>query len=101
MIFRYNTYSDFVKEYNNYHFHECSNCHNSRELIVQDVNITIEDRTMHFKGLIIMTCTKCGSCCLPQHSKQMIDGCYKIMLDEGHFEGIQTYRGYKKNSIIA
>ncbi len=96
MNLKYNTYADYSEEYRIYNFHECNICNSPRELSVEDLDVVIENRIMHFKDFLVLTCTKCNESCLPQHSKKMIDGCYKIMVKEGHFEGIQKYNGYKK-----
>jgi hypothetical protein len=96
VLINFTTYDEFVEEYKNYHYHECLVCGDVRELTINDLDVSIENRRMHFKDFLILTCINCGSSCLPQHSKQMIDGWYKIMVKEGHFEGIQTYNGYKK-----
>ena len=96
MEYNFQSYDSFLDEYKKYHYHDCDNCGALRELSNEHVDIIIEDRVMHFEDLLVLKCTKCGSTCLPMHSKQMIDGCYKIMLKESHYEGIQKYRGYKK-----
>lgn len=96
MYLKYNTYADFAEESQIYNFHECHACNSARELSIEDLDITIEHRSMHFKDFLVLTCINCSKSCLPQHSKQMIDGCYRIMVKEGHYEGIQTYNGYKK-----
>jgi hypothetical protein len=96
MQFTFPTYKDFLKEYKKYHTHQCSKCGSLCELSNEHVDVVIDDRKMHFKDLLLLICTTCGSGCLPHHTKQMIDGCYKIMVDEGHYEGEQYYRGYRK-----
>lgn len=96
MIYNFPTYNDFITEYKTYHFHECNKCKSIRELSNECIDITIENRKMHFTDLLVLKCTNCNSISLPMHSKQMIDGCYKIMKKDGHLEGIQTYRGYKQ-----
>ncbi|MBE6043675.1 MAG: hypothetical protein E7216_05505 [Clostridium thermopalmarium] len=96
MEYKFESYDSFLNEYKKYHFHSCDKCGALRELSEESVDIIIEDRIMHFKELLVLKCTKCSSICLPMHSKQMINGCYKIMLEEGHYEGIHKYRGYKK-----
>jgi len=96
MQLKYSTYKDYLEGNNNYSLHECDICGGPRELSTEDLDIVIENRIMHFKGFFLLTCINCGKGCLPQHSKQMIDGCYRIMVKEGHYEGIQKYNGYKK-----
>lgn len=56
------------------------------------LDIIIEDRSMHFEELFILKCLELGTVYLPMHSKKMADGCYKIMVKDWHYEGIQKYR---------
>lgn len=90
------SYKDFLEEYKRYHMHECEKCGGLCELSNEDVDVVIDNRVMHFKGLLMLTCTKCKRSCLPFHTKQMIDGCYKIMIEQGHYEGEQRYKGYRQ-----
>lgn len=96
MKYIFETYDDFLKEYKRYHMHKCSKCGGVRELSINHVDVQIEDRKMHFKELLVLTCIECNSSCIPKHSKEMIDGCYKIMVEEGQYEGEQFFRGYRK-----
>lgn len=96
MRIAYKSYNDFLDEYKCYHMDQCSKCRAVRELTMEKVDIQIEDRIMHFQELLVLSCTSCTDKCLPMHSKQMIDGCYKIMKDQGHYERVQSYRGYRK-----
>ncbi len=96
MQFTFKTYKDFLKEYEKYYTHQCAKCGSLRELSNEHVDVVIDDRKMHFKDLLVLTCTTCGIGCLPLHTKQMIDGCYKLMVDEGHYEGEQFYRSFRK-----
>ncbi|MCT4604921.1 MAG: hypothetical protein N4A64_02285 [Marinisporobacter sp.] len=96
MKYIFKTYDDFLKEYRRYHMHECSKCDGVIELSIDHVDVQIEDRKMHFKELLMLTCIKCNSSCIPMYSKKMIDGCYRIMVKEGHYENVQTLRGYRK-----
>ncbi len=96
MYVEFETYSDFLGEYKKYHFHNCEVCGGIRELSIEDLENVIENRTMIFREFLLLTCIACGTKCLPQYSKQMIDGCYKVMVKEGYSRGIQTYNGYKK-----
>ncbi|MEK5489813.1 hypothetical protein MKZ24_03620 [Paenibacillus sp. FSL R7-0297] len=92
---KFEAYDEFLKEYNKYNYHNCE-CGGVRELSVEDLEVVIENRSMLFEEFILLTCLDCGTSCLPQYSKQMIGGCYKIMIDEGHLKGVQRYNGYKK-----
>lgn len=96
MEYVFKTYDDFAEEYKHYHMHECLECTGVRELSIESVDVQIEDRKMHFKDLLMLKCIKCNSSCIPMHSKQMIDECYKIMVREGHYEGEQIFRGYRQ-----
>lgn len=96
MYIEFETYSDYLREYKKYHFHTCEACGGIRELTVEDLEIVIENRTMIFKDFLLLTCIACRAQCLPQYSKEMIDGCYEIMVEKGHYRGIQTHNGYKK-----
>ena len=92
----FNTYNDFLIEYENYRLDKCDNCSGTRELLNDDVTIIIEDRTLHFPELLVLGCIKCGTKCLPEHSKQMIDGAYKSMVQQGQFVGEFVSKKYRK-----
>jgi len=96
MQYTFSTYEDFLKEYEKYHMHKCSKCGSLRELSNEKVDVVIDNRKIHFNNLLILTCTKCGSGCLPLYTKQIINRCYKIMVDEGIYESEQYYKGYRK-----
>lgn len=96
MNINFETYNDFLKEYRKYTFHECPNCKNDMELTLQEVDITVDRRLMHFEELFMLTCLKCSKSYLPEYSKQMIDGCYKNMLEQNQYKGIFASKGYKQ-----
>lgn len=82
MDIRFSTYNDFLTEYQTYKLDKCSNCEGVRELIDDDVTVVIENRTLHFPELLVLCCNKCGDKCLPEYSKQIIDGAYKSMIEQ-------------------
>lgn len=87
MDIRFSTYNDFLTEYQTYKLDKCSNCEGVRELIDDDVTVVIENRTLHFPELLVLCCNKCGDKCLPEYSKQIIDGAYKSMIEQEQFVG--------------
>jgi len=87
MDIRFSTYNDFLTEYQTYKLDKCSNCEGMRELIDDDVTVVIENRTLHFPELLVLCCNKCGDKCLPEYSKQIIDGAYKSMIEQEQFVG--------------
>lgn len=52
MDIRFNTYNDFLTEYQTYKLDKCSKCKGVRELIDDDVTVIIENRTLHFPELL-------------------------------------------------
>lgn len=96
MDIRFNTYNDFLTEYQTYKLDKCSKCKGVRELIDDDVTVIIENRTLHFPELLILCCNKCGDKCLPEYSKQMIDGAYKSMIEQEQYVGEFVSKSYKK-----
>lgn len=92
----FSTYDDFLTEYWTYKLDKCSKCEGIRELINDDVTVTIENRTLHFPELLVLCCTKCGDRCLPEYSKQMIDGAYKSMVEQEQFVGEFVSKKYRK-----
>jgi len=56
----FNTYNDFLIEYENYRLDKCDNCSGTRELLNDDVTIIIEDRTLHFPELLVLGCKGVG-----------------------------------------
>lgn len=96
MDIRFSTYDDFLTEYKTYNFDKCIKCEGIRELVIDDVIVTIENRTLHFPELFVLCCTKCGDKCLPEYSKQMIGGIYKSMVEQGQFIREFVSKGYKK-----
>lgn len=97
MDIRFNTYNDFLTEYQTYKLDKCSKCKGVRELIDDDVTVIIENRTLHFPELLILCCNKCGDKCLPEYSKQMIDGAYKSMIEQEQYVGGSFQRVIKRN----
>lgn len=51
MDIRFNTYNDFLTEYQTYKLDKCSKCKGVRELIDDDVTVIIENRTLHLRAL--------------------------------------------------
>lgn len=96
MDIRFSTYNDFLTEYQTYKLDKCSNCEGMRELIDDDVTVVIENRTLHFPELLVLCCNKCGDKCLPEYSKQIIDGAYKSMIEQEQFVGEFVSKSYKK-----
>lgn len=96
MDIRFSTYNDFLTEYKTYRLDKCSKCKGVRELIDDDVTVVIENRTLHFPELLILCCNKCGNKCLPEYSKQMIDGAYKSMIEQEQYVGEFVSKNYKK-----
>lgn len=96
MDIRFSTYNDFLTEYQTYKLDKCSNCEGVRELIDDDVTVVIENRTLHFPELLVLCCNKCGDKCLPEYSKQIIDGAYKSMIEQEQFVGEFVSKSYKK-----
>ncbi len=99
MDIRFNTYNDFLTEYQTYKLDKCSKCKGVRELIDDDVTVIIENRTLHFPELLILCCNKCGDKCLPEYSKQMIDGAYKSMIEQEQYVGEFVSKSYKKRNL--
>lgn len=100
MDIRFSTYNDFLTEYQTYKLDKCSNCEGVRELIDDDVTVVIENRTLHFPELLVLCCNKCGDKCLPEYSKQIIDGAYKSMIEQEQFVGEFVSKSYKRNLNI-
>lgn len=96
MEFRFDTYKGFLGEYQKYNLVECNKCEGTRELIDDVVTVVIEDRTLYFPSLLILCCDQCGEKCLPEYSKEMIDGIYKSMRDEEQFTGTFVTKNYQK-----
>lgn len=100
MDIRFSTYNDFLTEYQTYKLDKCSNCEGVRELIDDDVTVVIENRTLHFPELLVLCCNKCGDKCLPEYSKQIIDGAYKSMIEQEQFVGEFVSKATKRNLNI-
>lgn len=100
MDIRFSTYNDFLTEYQTYKLDKCSNCEGVRELIDDDVTVVIENRTLHFPELLVLCCNKCGDKCLPEYSKQIIDGAYKSMIEQEQFVGEFVSKSTKRNLNI-
>lgn len=96
MNFNFNTYNDFLIEYEKYQMDKCSRCNGVREIVNDDITVVIENRMLHFPELFVLCCTKCGDKCLPEFSKQMIDGAYKSMVEQNQFVGEFVSKHYKK-----
>ena len=96
MDIKFNTYDDFMKEYEIYQLDKCSKCNSVRELMQDDVMVRIENRTLHFPGLFVLCCTKCGDKSLPEYSKEMIDGGYRTMVKQNQFVGEFVSKNYRK-----
>lgn len=96
MKIQFNTYADFLKEYQNYHFDKCNNCTGICEVLETEVLCLIEGITLHFPMMFVLRCTKCGNEFLPEHTKQMIDGAYKTAIKENQTRGEFRPKRYKK-----
>lgn len=96
MEYIFSSYEDFLNEYQNYRFDECSACHSICELEETLVNCYIEGRRLIFPKMLILRCKSCGATFLPEHTKQMIDGAYKMMIEYEQSMGEFTPRGYKE-----
>jgi hypothetical protein len=96
MDIKFNTYDDFMKEYEIYQLDKCSKCNSVRELMQDDVMVRIENRTLHFPGLFVLCCTKCGDKSLPEYSKEMIDGGYRTMVKQNQFVCEFVSKNYRK-----
>lgn len=96
MEYIFSSYEDFLNEYQNYRFDECSVCHSICELEETLVNCDIEGRRLIFPKMLILRCKSCDATFLPEHTKQMIDGAYKMMIEHEQSIGEFTPRGYKE-----
>jgi len=96
MEFIFKTYADFTDEYNRYNMDKCNKCKGTREVVEDKVIVIVENKKMNFEKLLLFQCTNCGEKCLPMHSKDMIDGCYKTMIEQNQIEGIFSWKGYRK-----
>lgn len=92
----FETYEKFIEEYKHYHMHSCSTCESLREQAVGHIDVFIEEKHLEFQELLILQCLSCGEWVLPMHSKEMIDGAYKISLKKEENHGLFYPRGYKK-----
>lgn len=79
MQWEFATYPEFIEEYRTYHYDECSSCGANCELGESDVECVIEDKKMYFQQLLVLKCSGCGKTYLPEHSKSMIDGAYRML----------------------
>lgn len=97
MLYRnFNSYEEFLAEYNVYESDKCNKCDGIRELVETEVYYTIGDRSLHFPYISVMRCEKCGHEVLPQYTKEIIDGAYKNMLAENQTRGMFTSKNYEK-----
>ncbi len=96
MNIEFKTYDDFLSEYKRYHMDKCNNCNGIREIVEDEVTVKIEDRFLYYAELLVFECAKCGAKCLSMHSKRMIDGCYKSMVEENQLEGNFIRKEYRK-----
>lgn len=96
MTLIFSKYDDFLSEYRTYNFDKCSVCKGLRELVMDDVTVVIENRTLHFSELLVLCCINCGDKCLPEYSKQLIDGAYKTMVEQSQLMGEFTSTHYKQ-----
>mgnify|MGYP000893579765 CR=1 FL=1 len=92
----FKNYDDYYSKCNNYSSHECSECKGTKEVAISEVTVNIADRIMNFEDIPVLKCTSCGAVSLADHSKKMIDECYKYMIKENHLEGNHKYNGYRK-----
>ncbi len=95
-MFYFASYKDFIKEYQNYRFDECSECRGICELVEADITCIIEERHFHFSPIMVLRCKKCGKEFLPEYTKQMIDGAYRTAVKKNQFRGEFHPTGYKK-----
>lgn len=96
MDLTFSSYEEFIIDYKNYRMDKCDKCGSVREIIVNEVSITLEGRILHFPELFVLCCKKCGCKCLPEYSKQMIDGAYKNMVKQNQYVGEFVSKNYKK-----
>lgn len=96
MYLSFNKYDDFVQEYKIYHMDKCSSCRGVCELEETNVTIEIDNYILEFPELFVLKCKKCGKEYLPQHSKQMIDGAYKSMVENGQQRSRFISKGYRR-----
>jgi hypothetical protein len=68
MEYIFSSYEDFLNEYQNYRFDECSVCHSICELEETLVNCYIEGRRLIFPKMLILRCKSCGATFLPEHT---------------------------------
>lgn len=96
MRFTFKTYEDFLREYNTYHSHVCSNCEMPIELTLVPVLIEIDNVKLSYEELHVLVCIDCHFACLPEYSKEIIDGCYQTAIERGEMMGIFSRKGYRK-----
>ena len=92
----FTSYDEFITEYKNYSFDECSNCNGSCELVETDLTCIIEGRILYFSLFLYYVVKKCGNEILPENTKQMIDGAYKTAVKEKQTIGEFHPTGYMK-----
>ena len=73
----FDSYDEFITEYQTYRFDECDNCNGCCELVETELTCIIEGRILHFSPILVLRCKKCGNEFLPEHTKQMIEDVYK------------------------
>lgn len=96
MNFVFKSYEEFLKEYHTYHTHECAKCRMPMELTLMPVLIEINNVKLSFEELHVLECIDCHDACLPEYSKDIIDGCYKNTIEHGEEMGIFSRKGYHK-----
>jgi len=87
MKFVFKTYEEFLREYHTYRIHACSNCRMPMELTLIPVLIEIDNIKLSYEELHVLECIDCHSVCLPEYSKEIIDGCYQTAIERGEKMG--------------
>lgn len=96
MNFKFDSYEDFIEEYNSYHFDECNFCSGICELVETNIICYIEDKVLCFPDIFVLRCKKCGREYLPKFTKQLIVGAYRTTVNANQTYGEFAPTGYKK-----
>lgn len=96
MNFIFKTYDKFLKEYQTYHMHVCPRCGMPMELTLVPVLVEIDYVKLSFEELHVLECIDCHFECLPEYSKEIIDGCYQTAIERGEERGVFSRKGYRK-----
>ena len=96
MNFTFETYKDFLNEYQTYHTHACPKCGMPMEITLIPILVEINDIKLNFEELYVLECIDCHFTCLPEYSKEIIDGFYQNAIERGEKIGIFSRKGYRK-----